>query len=378
MQAIRQFCDAHYDWLVETIVALVGAESPTTDRDAANRCGRLVSALAREQGAEIEWVPSQSCGDHLLARFGDGSGDQVLLLGHFDTVWPVGQLARMPIREVEGRLHGPGIYDMKGGIGIGLLALRALAATGRLEERRVTMLLTADEERGSTTSRGLIEDEARRSGAVLVLEPGLPGGGVKTGRKGCAEFDVRVQGVAAHAGIDPSRGASAIDELAAQIAAIGALRDPARGVTLNVGIVEGGSRPNVVADSARAVVDVRARTMADARRLEEAMQALRPTIAGTVVDVSGGFNRPPFERTPAVARLYEAARAIAAELGRELGEGPTGGGSDGNFTGALGVPTLDGLGAVGDGAHALDEHLLTADLTWRAALVAGLIARNPW
>lgn len=378
MQAIRQFCDAHYDWLVETIVALVGAESPTTDRDAANRCGRLVSALAREQGAEIEWVPSQSCGDHLLARFGAGSGDQVLLLGHFDTVWPVGQLARMPIREVEGRLHGPGIYDMKGGIGIGLLALRALAATGRLEERRVTMLLTADEERGSTTSRGLIEDEARRSGAVLVLEPGLPGGGVKTGRKGCAEFDVRIQGVAAHAGIDPSRGASAIDELAAQIAAMGALRDPARGVTLNVGIVEGGSRPNVVADSARAVVDVRAKTMADARRLEEAMQALRPTIAGTVVEVSGGFNRPPFERTPAVARLYEAARAIAAELGRELGEGPTGGGSDGNFTGALGVPTLDGLGAVGDGAHALDEHLLTADLTWRAALVAGLIARNPW
>lgn len=378
MQAIRQFCDAHYDWLVETIVALVGAESPTTDRDAANRCGRLVSALAREQGAEIEWVPSQSCGDHLLARFGGGSGDQVLLLGHFDTVWPVGQLARMPILEVEGRLHGPGIYDMKGGIGIGLLALRALAATGRLEERRVTMLLTADEERGSTTSRGLIEDEARRSGAVLVLEPGLPGGGVKTGRKGCAEFDVRIQGVAAHAGIDPSRGASAIDELAAQIAAIGALRDPARGVTLNVGIVEGGSRPNVVADSARAVVDVRAKTIADARRLEEAMQALRPTIAGTVVEVSGGFNRPPFERTPAVARLYEAARAIAAELGRELGEGPTGGGSDGNFTGALGVPTLDGLGAVGDGAHALDEHLLTADLTWRAALVAGLIARNPW
>ena len=378
MHAIRQFCDAHYDWLIETIVALVGAESPTTDRDAANRCGRLVSAFAREQEAEIEWVPSQSCGDHLLARFGGGSGDQVLLLGHFDTVWPVGQLARMPIREAEGRLHGPGIYDMKGGIGIGLLALRALAATGRLSERRVTMLLTADEERGSTTSRGLIEDEARRSGAVLVLEPGLPGGGVKTGRKGCAEFDVRIQGVAAHAGIDPSRGASAIDELAAQIAAIGALRDPARGVTLNVGIVEGGSRPNVVADSARAVVDVRAKTMADARQLEEAMQALRPTVAGTVVEVSGGFNRPPFERTPAVARLYEAARAIAAELGRELGEGSTGGGSDGNFTGALGVPTLDGLGAVGDGAHALDEHVLTADLTWRAALVAGLIAGNPW
>ncbi|MXY23553.1 MAG: M20 family metallopeptidase [Acidobacteria bacterium] len=375
MRDIRQFCDAHYDWLMETIVALVAAESPTTDRDAANRCGDLISALVRQQGGEVELVRSQGCGDHLVAGFGGGSGDRMLLLGHFDTVWPVGQLKRMPIREVEGRLHGPGVYDMKGGIGIGLLALRALAATGRLAERRVTMLLTADEERGSATSRTLVEDQARPCGAVLVLEPGLPGGAVKTGRKGCGEFELRIQGVAAHAGIDPSRGASAIDELAAQIGAIGALRSPERGVTLNVGIVEGGSRPNVVADSARAVVDVRAGTMADAHRIEEAMQGLRPTIEGAALEVTGGFNRPPFERTPAVARLYVTARAIAAELGRELGEGTTGGGSDGNFTGALGVPTLDGLGAVGDGAHALDEHLLTAELTWRAALVAGLIDR---
>ncbi len=375
MHAIRQFCDAHYDWLIETLVALVSAESPTTDRDAANRCGRLLARLGREQGGEVERVPSEVCGDHLVIRFGKGSDGQVLLLGHFDTVWPVGQLKRMPIREVDGRLHGPGVYDMKGGIGIGLLALRALAATGRLGQRRVTMLLTADEERGSATSRALVESEARRSGAVLVLEPGLPGGAVKTARKGCGEFEVRIQGVAAHAGIDPSRGASAIDELAAQIDAIGALRNPARGVTLNVGIVEGGSRPNVVADSARAVVDVRAGTMADARWIEEGMRALRPTIDRTVIEVAGGFNRPPFERTPAVARLYETARVVAAGLGRELGEGSTGGGSDGNFTGALGVPTLDGLGAVGDGAHALDEHLLTADLTWRAALVAGLIER---
>lgn len=375
MREVRQFCDAHYDWLIETITALVSAESPTTDRDAANRCGDLISALAQAQGAEVERVPSRQCGDHLLARFGGGADDQVLLLGHFDTVWPVGQLKRMPIREVDGRLHGPGIFDMKGGIGIGLLALRALAETGRLEGRRLTMLLTADEERGSGTSRALIEREARRSAAVLVLEPGLPRGAVKTGRKGCGEFELRIQGVAAHAGIDPSRGASAIDELAAQIGVIAGLRDPARGVTLNVGIVEGGSRPNVVADSARAVVDVRAGTMADARRIEEAIRGLTPAIEGTTIEIAGGFNRPPFERTPAVARLYEMARGVAAELGRDLGEGSTGGGSDGNFTGALGVPTLDGLGAVGDGAHALDEHLLTADLTWRAALVAGVIER---
>ncbi len=375
MPAIRDYCDAHYDWLIDAIVTLVRSESPTTDRAAANRCGHLLAGMIRKEGGAVQSVRSEQCGDHLLATFGGGSGEPVLLLGHFDTVWPVGQLERMAIREVDGRLHGPGVYDMKGGIGIGLLALRALAATGRLERLRVAMLLTADEERGSRSSRGLIEDTARGSGAVLVLEPALPGGAVKTGRKGCGEFELRIQGVAAHAGIDPSRGASAIDELAAQIGAIGRLRDPERGVTLNVGIVEGGSRPNVVAATARAIVDARSETMAEAHRIEEAMRALRPTIRGTEIEVTGGFARPPFERTPAVAALYETARAVAAELGRDLPEGSTGGGSDGNFTGALGIPTLDGLGAVGDGAHALDEHVLTAHLTWRAALVAGLIER---
>ena len=375
MQALREFCDAHYDWLIETIIGLVRAESPTTDRKAANRCGALLMALMREQGGEVDAVASETCGDHLRATFGTGLREQVLLLGHFDTVWPVGQLERMPVHEEDGRLHGPGVFDMKGGIGIGLLALRALGATGQLDQLRVAMLLTADEERGSRTSRALVEEEARRSAAVLVLEPSLPGGAVKTGRKGCGEFELRVRGIAAHAGIDPSRGASAIDELAAQIGAIGALRDPARGVTLNVGVIEGGARPNVVAEEARAVVDARAGTMADARRVEAAMNALRPTIRGTSIEVTGGFARPPFERTPGVVHLYQTARAVAAELGRDLGEGSTGGGSDGNFTGALGVPTLDGLGVAGDGAHALDEHLLTADLTWRAALVAGLIER---
>lgn len=377
MDSLREFCDGHYDWLLSVLTDLVRLESPTTDPSAVDRCGERLAEHLREMGGAVERVPSPTSGAHLRATFGSGSpARRVMLLGHFDTVWPVGQIERMPLRESDGRLYGPGVFDMKAGIVIGMLAVRALAAAGRLADVRVVMLWTADEERGSRSSRGLVEEEARRSDAVFVLEPALPGGALKTGRKGCGEFELRVRGVPAHAGIDPTRGASAIDELAAQVGAIGALRDHARGVTLNVGVIEGGDRPNVVADHARAVIDARAATMEDARRLEQRMRALRPVIEGTALEVSGGFSRPPFERTPQVARLHGIARAVAAEMGRELGEGTTGGGSDGNFTGALGVPTLDGLGAVGDGAHALEEHVITADLTWRAALVAGLIARS--
>lgn len=377
MPTLSEFCDARYDWLVRVLTELVGLESPTTDPAAVDRCGERLAEHLREMGGAVERIPSPTSGSHLRATFGSASAArQVMLLGHFDTVWPVGQLERMPLRESEGRLHGPGVFDMKAGIVIGMLAVRALAAAGRLADARVVMLWTADEERGSRSSRGLVEEEARRSSAVFVLEPSLPAGAVKTGRKGCGEFELRVRGVPAHAGIDPTRGASAIDELAAQIGAIGALRDHARGVTLNVGVIEGGDRPNVVAEHARAVIDARAATMDDARRIERSMRALRPVLEKTSLEVGGGFSRPPFERTPAVARLYEVARSIAAGMGRDLGEGTTGGGSDGNFTGALGVPTLDGLGAVGDGAHALDEHVVTAELTCRAALLAELIARS--
>lgn len=376
MPAFREYCDARRDWLVGVLTGLARLESPTTDPAAVDRCGERLAEHLREMGGAVERIPAPASGAHLRAAFGSRSpARRVLLLGHFDTVWPVGQLERMPLREEGGRLYGPGVFDMKAGIAIGMLAVRALAAAGRLSGLRVVMLWTADEERGSRSSRGLVEEQARRSDAVFVLEPALPDGAVKTGRKGCGEFELRVRGVAAHAGIDPARGASAIDELAAQIGAVGALRDPARGVTLNVGVVEGGGRPNVVAEHARAVIDARAATREDARRVERGMRALRPVLKGTSLDVSGGFARPPFERTPAVARLYEIARAVAAEMGRSLGEGATGGGSDGNFTGALGVPTLDGLGAVGGGAHALDEHVVLAELTPRAALVAGLIAR---
>ena len=376
MPTLSEFCNARYGWLVRVLTELVRLESPTTDPAAVDRCGDRLAEHLRELGGIVERIPSSTSGAHLRAAFGAAApARQVMLLGHFDTVWPVGQIERMPLRESEGRLYGPGVFDMKAGIVIGMLAVRALAAVGRLAGVRVVMLWTADEERGSRSSRGLVEEEAGRSDTVFVLEPALPGGAVKTGRKGCGEFELRVRGIPAHAGIDPTRGASAIDELAEQVQAVGALRDHARGVTLNVGVIEGGDRPNVVAEHARAVIDARAATMEDAHRVERNMQALRPVLDGTSLEVAGGFSRPPFERTPAVARLYEVARSIAAELGRDLGEGTTGGGSDGNFTGALGVPTLDGLGALGDGAHALDEHVVTADLTWRAALLAGLIAR---
>jgi glutamate carboxypeptidase len=237
------------------------------------------------------------------------------------------------------------------------------------------MLWTTDEEIGSGTSRAAIEAEARDAQAVFVLEPSLPNGALKTARKGCGEFELIVSGVAAHAGVDPEKGASAIHELAAQIAAIERLQDLTRGISVNVGVISGGSRPNVIAEEARARIDVRAPTAADAAHIEAAFQALKPARPRTRLTVRGGFERPPLERGPGVVRLFSLARDVASSLGRELSEGSTGGGSDGNFTAAVGVPTLDGLGPVGDGAHAAHEHVDVAALPWRAALVAGLIAQ---
>jgi glutamate carboxypeptidase len=297
----------------------------------------------------------------------------VLLLGHVDTVWPCGQLERMPLREEAGRLHGPGVFDMKAGIAVAMLAVRALRELS-LPAPRVVMLWTGDEEIGSTASRAAIELEARRSAAVLVLEPSLPGGAAKTSRKGCGEYLLTIRGIPAHAGVDPGKGASAILELAHQILAIQALHDPSRGLTVNVGVVAGGSRGNVVAEHAQATIDVRVPAIEDVERVESALRRLSARIPGTVLTIAGGVDRPPLERSPGVVRLYRKAHAVAAALGRDLGEGATGGGSDGNFTAALGVPTLDGLGPAGDGAHAHHEHVLIEDLAWRSALVCGLLA----
>ena len=371
---LSDFCRDEKAWLLETIEQLVSLESPTLDKTAVDRCGRELASRLERMGGRVSRLSRLDRGDHLLAEFGCGTS-QILLLGHFDTVWPVGQLERMPLTRSNGRLHGPGVFDMKAGIAIGMLATRALLETGTPLSRRIVMLWTTDEEIGSGSSKAAIEDEARRSDAVLVLEPSLPGGAVKTARKGCGEYELVVHGIAAHAGVDPSKGASAIHELARQIVLVQQLQDLERGVSVNVGTVSGGTRTNVIAEEARAVVDVRAPTAADAAQLDAAFRALQAVDGRTTVSVNGGLDRPPLERTDQVVRLYRQACDIARELGQTLAEGSTGGGSDGNFTAALGVPTLDGLGAIGDGAHALHEHVEIEPLAGRAALVAGLLAR---
>lgn len=369
-------CQRRHDWLVSTIEDLVRLESPSGDRDALARAASGIVAHASGLGWTATLVDSAGAGPHIRMEKGEGPA-QVMLLGHYDTVWPVGQLERMPVRTEDGRLHGPGVYDMKSGIATGWLALQALEACGFTLPFRTVMLLTSDEETGSATSRALLEGEAVRSRAVLVLEPSLPDGGVKTARKGVGEYRIEAHGRSAHAGIEPHKGASAILELARCVLSLRDLEDVERGVTLNVGRIEGGTRTNVVPELAAAEVDVRIPTEADATRIDGALRALISTTPGVALTVTGGMNRPPLERTEAVVDLYERARSAAAALGVTLSEGATGGGSDGNFTAALGVPTLDGLGPRGAGAHAPDEHVLLEPLAGRAALIAGLLLRLP-
>ncbi len=380
LQSILDFCVREQDWLLASLETLVRLESPSGDKAAVDCCGADLERHVRAIGGEVTRIQRADTGDHLRAEFGDGQ-EQVLLLAHFDTVWPVGQLDRMPIRYDEGRMYGPGVYDMKGGVMMALLAVRALRAVAPALMPRVVLLLTSDEETGSLTSRSVIEELARRSEAVLVLEPSMPTSGeLKTARKGSATFDLRVQGVAAHAG-EPEKGASALLELADQLLAVERL-DLGRDVSVTACMAGAGARSNVVPAEAWALFDVRIPTLADAAHVESALKGLRAGRPGTRVRVEGGLERPPLERTPGVVRLFEMARVVGAQVGVDVREGASGGVSDGNFTAALGVPTLDGLGAVGAGAHAIDEHVEVAALAPRAALLAGLLAqlsglRNP-
>ncbi len=324
---LQKFCRDHRSWLIAITEALVRLESPTTDKAAVDRCGRELAAQLEAIGGRVTRLARGDRGDHLRAEFG-GSPAQtghdhtpVLLLGHFDTVWPVGQLAQMPLAQRDGRLHGPGVFDMKAGIAIGLLAARALLETDHLPSCGIAMLWTTDEETGSATSRAAIEDEARRSRAVLVLEPSLPGGTLKTSRKGCGGYEIVVQGVAAHAGIEPQKGASAVQELAHQILRINALQDLERGILVNVVQVTGGRRSNVIPDEARAIVDVRVPTLADVAHVDAAIRGLRTVDPRTSLAIAGGVDRPPLERSEGVARLYKQAQQIARELGHALSEG---------------------------------------------------------
>jgi glutamate carboxypeptidase len=372
------------DWLRprETLMTqllgqFVRAESPSMDKAAVDRLGRMVAAEWRRRGAKLTILTQRKRGNHIRAEWnppGKPARGQILVLGHLDTVYEIGALTRMPFRMAKGRAFGPGTFDMKAGLVIALCAFDALAAEGRMPRKRVVFLWTSDEEIGSGTSRATIEREARRSDAVLVLEPAAgKRGDLKTGRKGLGEIELVVTGHAAHAGLNPEDGINAVEEIALQIARVRNWNQPRRGITVSAGIVEGGTRVNVVPETARVLFDLRANRAADMRALERKFHALPPILRGAKLQIRGGFNRPPMERKTSAA-LYAKARALAKEMGIPLGEAFVGGGSDGNFTAALGVPTLDGLGAVGEGAHSVNENILICALPERAALLAGLLA----
>ena len=360
--------------MIASVREMVLRESPTQNKPA---CDALCSYLAGEfehLGGRVRIHRQHSAGNHLQVSFTGAKGrEPLLLLGHLDTVYDVGTLQTMPWREEKGRLYGPGVFDMKSGIAQMMFALWAAREVRGGLPRPVTVLLVSDEEGGSESSRALTEKIARQCAAVLVCEPSGPGGALKTARKGVGSFLMKITGQAAHSGLDFEKGQSAILELAHQIQAISRLTDLKRGVTLNVGVVRGGTRTNVIAAEATAEVDLRIACKADGAVMERKVRGLRPVNPKCAIEIEGGINRPPMERTKQVVALYELARKIALELGFPLAEIAVGGGSDGNFTGGIGIPTLDGLGAVGEGAHAPHESIVAAELPRRAALLAGLI-----
>jgi glutamate carboxypeptidase len=352
---ILAWAQAKQNDLVTFLRELVECESPSDDAAAVERCVSLISSRV-EDIAQVTIVPgTDGLGPHMQLEFdtaGDQKDGQILVLGHADTVYPLGTLASMPCVERNGCLYGPGVFDMKGGIALTVFAIRALRELNIPVRRRVVMQLNSDEEVGSPTSRALTEAEASKSVAVIVTEPAAGADGkAKTARKGVGDFTVRIAGKSSHAGLDFEAGASAILELSRQIDRIATFTDLSRGVTVNPGVISGGTRSNVVASEAWCEFDFRVARAADAEGLEERFLSLQPFDNRCSIEVEGGLNRPPLERSEGVVRLYELARGIAAELGFELGETMVGGGSDGNFTAGLGIPTLDGMGAVGDGAH---------------------------
>ena len=367
---------ARRDQIVATIRELVEIESPSDNKAAVDALSDVVAVKFAALGATVKIHSAQNFGNHLQAEFGGASNAKpILLLGHYDTVYPIGTLATMPCRVVNDKLTGPGVLDMKSGIAYMLHAIAALLDWRGQLPRPVTVLLVSDEEVGSDSSRALTESLAKKSAAVLVLEPSYgPEGAVKTARKGVGGYEIKVLGKAAHAGLDFLKGANAIEELARQIAKVSGFTDLKKGLTVSVGVISGGSRSNVIPTEATAQVDVRIARMKDAAGIEKKMRSLRSINRKCKLEISGGINRPPLERTTGVAELYKQAMAIASDLGWRLREAAVGGGSDGNFTAGLGIPTLDGLGGVGDGAHATHEHILISELPRRVALLAGLIA----
>jgi glutamate carboxypeptidase len=364
--------------MVATIRELVEIESPSDCKPAVDLVASFLAAKFEKLGGQIHLHRSPDFGDSLQIDFAAKSRaaprKPVLLLGHYDTVYPLGALAAMPCKIENGRLHGPGVLDMKSGIALMLHAIEALQAWHGELPRPVTVFLVSDEEVGSYSSRKVTEALARQSAGVLVLEPaaGLRGA-VKTARKGVGEYTLRVKGVASHAGLDPGTGHSAILELARQIAVIAKLNNLRQGVSVNPGVISGGTRTNVVAAEASVGIDVRIKSAKQAKGLDRRLRSLKPFDKQCRLEITGGINRLPMERTAGVAALYKKAHDVAAQIGWKLEEAAVGGGSDGNFTAGIGIPTLDGLGGVGDGAHAIHEYIVILELPRRALLLAGMI-----
>lgn len=370
-----KYLEDHFEEMIADVKTVVEAESPSTDKPLLDRTANVVGDLLTQSGFEVITIPESVGGNHVRGYLPgrDREAAPILILAHYDTVWKAGTLADMPFSYRDGVMRGPGVFDMKTGLVQAVWAIRALQEQGGLR-RSVVFLSNSDEEIGSVYSRPLIEEEAERAYAALVFEASHHGA-LKTARKGTCIYEWRIRGRAAHAGLDPTAGVSAIDELADQIVAIRALANPEMGTTVNVGVVHAGTRSNVVAAEAQAAIDIRVASGAEAERVVDFMRRLAPRREGIQLEVSGGLNRPPMERTPRVAELFEVARAVGHSLGLDLAEASVGGASDGNFCAARGTPVVDGLGAVGNGAHAADEHVIAETMPVRAALAAGLMAR---
>jgi glutamate carboxypeptidase len=365
--------------MVRMLGSFVRCETPSHDKRAVDRFGEMVAAEWRKRGAKVRILPVAKLGNLVRAEVNLGSGrqpeQQLMILGHLDTVYPLGTLAKTPFRISGGRAWGPGTFDMKGGLVLALFAVDALKAVGITPAKRLVFLWTSDEEIGSENSRRAIETEALKSDAVLVLEPSFGRRGyLKTARKGVGTAEIIVTGRSAHAGVDPEKGVNAVQELALQIERLMKLSNRRHGTAVQTTVVSGGTVSNVIPEHAHAEVDIRFSRAADGSQLDRKLRGLRPITKGARVEIRGGTNRPPLERTAAVRALFRQAQSLMRDMGLPLGEAATGGGSDGNLTAALGVPTLDGLGAVGDFPHSPREHIIIRALPERAALLAGLLA----
>ncbi len=373
MSDIVRVVTANESRLRSRLRQLVEIESPSEDKLGVEDAISAVQEWLKPLKAQLRKHKSPNFGDVLEARFGSARSQRgrILLLGHLDTVWPLGTLKSMPWREAEGKLYGPGVVDMKAGVVMAIEALEALKTLGLA--RPITFLLNSDEEVGSPFSRSITEQIALTCAAVFVLEP-AQGLAYKTARKGVGHFNLRVQGIAAHAGVDFTNGHSAVLEMSKLVQKVSAFTDLQRGITVNPGVIHGGTRSNVIAAECSAEVDVRIAKVRDAVQVERMFNSLKTFDKNCKLTVSGGINRPPMERKAGTIALFRQAKRLAADLGVDLDEAATGGGSDGNFTAALGIPTLDGMGAVGAGAHAAHEHVVIKHLIERAALLAGMLA----